>query len=81
MATTPEQWLYLLLTKTPLGTIRFLESRDENIFFNLKVIDKNGSENILESQLAEYIFPHVKIKASVNLKRSIRLSKEIIGGK
>ncbi|WP_151759852.1 ATP-binding protein [Acinetobacter nosocomialis] len=78
MATTPEQWLYLLLTKTPLGTIRFLDSEDENIFFNLKVIDKNGTENILESQLAEYIFPHVKIKASVNLKEVLDYQKKLL---
>lgn len=66
-AKTPNQWLYLLLIKTPLGCIRHSKLDRKDVVFDLKVITKNGEENILENQKANYIYPHDKIKASVNL--------------
>ena len=78
MAATPEQWLYLLLTKTPLGSINRLKSDEENISFNLTVIDKNGDEKTLENQISEYIYPHKKIKASVNLKEVLELQRKLL---
>ncbi|WP_394147182.1 hypothetical protein [Shewanella atlantica] len=77
-ATTPEQWLYLLLIKTPLGSIQYLDDNSESIKFELKVIDKNGSEKSLANNEAKYIFPHTKIKASVNLKDIIKLQSKLI---
>lgn len=67
-AKTPQQWLYLLLIKTPLGCIDYLNSKSKNISFDLKVIKKDGTSDTLENQDAHYIFPHTKIKASVDLK-------------
>jgi len=67
-ASTPEQWLYLLLIKTPLGSIGYIDNPKPDIKFNLKVISKNGATKEITDQSAKYIFPHLKIKASVNLK-------------
>ena len=67
-ATTPNQWLYLLLIKTPLGSIDFLEENNSTIKFNLTVIDKNENSTTIDSQKAKYIYPHKKINTSVNLK-------------
>jgi hypothetical protein len=77
-ATTPEQWLYLLLIKTPLGSINFLEENNLGIEFDLTVIKKNGEKENLSSQEAEYIYPHVKIKASVDLKEVIKIQQKLI---
>ena len=76
-AKTPEQWLYLLLIKTPLGSIDYLNDENSHISFDLKVIDKKGKEMILTDQNAKYIFPHKKIKASVDLKDVIEIQKRL----
>ncbi|MFM5559200.1 hypothetical protein [Aeromonas rivipollensis] len=77
-ASTPEQWLYLLLIKTPLGSIDYLKEEPDVISFELKVIDKHGSEKVLTDNEAKYIYPHTKIKASVNLKDIIKLQNKLI---
>ncbi|TSE09000.1 ATP-binding protein [Aquimarina algiphila] len=77
-AKTPQQWLYLLLIKTPLGCINYSHTKDKNITFDLKVIRKDGSEELLENQNAEYIFPHSKINASVDLKDIYAFQKNAI---
>lgn len=77
-ATTPEQWLYLLLIKTPLGSIRFLNEKPNYISFSINVVDKSGAEKILDNQEAAYIFPHLKISASTNLKEVIALQASLI---
>jgi hypothetical protein len=77
-ASTPEQWLYLLLIKTPLGSIEYSKSDNYCIKFNLTVIDKKGIKASLSEQDAKYIFPHTKIKASVNLKEIITLQQKLI---
>lgn len=66
-ATNVDQWLYLLLIKTPLGAVTF-GADDSEIKFNLTVIDKNGKSTNIQNQLCEYIYPHTKLTASVNLK-------------
>ena len=77
-AKTPQQWLYLLLIKTPLGCIDYSESESKNIIFDLKVIKKDGTSDFLENKKAHYIFPHSKIKASVNLKDILSFQKKAL---
>ena len=67
-ATTPEQWLYLLLIKTPLGFISHNDIDESNIKFDLTVIDKQGNSKTLENQSAHYKYPHNIITASVDIK-------------
>ena len=77
-AKTPEQWLYLLLIKTPLGCIEYISSKGKSISFDLNVIKKDGSSQILSNQDAVYIYPHKKIKASVNLKDVLKFQQKAI---
>lgn len=77
-ATTPEQWLYLFLIKTPLGSIYFLEDDNISISFSLTVIKKNGEKETIDNQEAKYIYPHDKIKASVSLKDVLLVQKKLI---
>lgn len=77
-ATTPEQWLYLLLIKTPLGSIDFIGGDNSQIKFDLTVIKKNGEKETVTDQEAKYIFPHNKIKASVSLKDVLSVQKKLI---
>lgn len=77
-ATTPEQWLYLLLIKTPLGSIDFSDEEHKNIKFDLTVIKKDGGQETISEQAAKYIFPHEKIKASVSLKDVLQIQKNLI---
>jgi hypothetical protein len=77
-AMTAEQWLYLLLIKTPLGFVNYLEDNDSLIKFNLKVINKNGEESNLTEQNAVYKYPHIEIKASKNLKDVISAQRTLI---
>lgn len=77
-ATTPEQWLYLLLIKTPLGSIDYIDGNNSEILFDLTIVNKKGEEKSLNSQTARYIFPHLKIKASVNLKDVVGVQKRLI---
>lgn len=77
-ATTPEQWLYLLLIKTPLGSIDFLNNNNSSIKFDLAVIKKNGEKEVVTDQDAKYIYPHKKIKASVALKDVLKVQKKLI---
>lgn len=77
-ATTPEQWLYLLLIKTPLGSIDFLAGDNSRIKFDLTVIKRNGDKETVTDQEAKYIYPHNKIKASVALKDVLNVQKKLI---
>ena len=77
-ATTPEQWLFLLLIKTPLGTVDYSESESLPMTFDLRVITKSSKESALVDQEARYIYPHTKIKASINLKEIIDLKQKFI---
>jgi hypothetical protein len=77
-AKTPQQWLYLLLIKTPLGTINYIGSEKNYITFDLKVTKKDGSFEILENQKAKYIYPNTIIKFSVNLKEIVKVQQKAI---
>lgn len=77
-ANTPEQWLYLLCSKTPLGTINYLSENADNISFDLTVIDKNGNYKSIDNKTACYIYPHNEIKASVNLKEVLQIQKKMV---
>lgn len=69
-ANTAEQWLYLLLIRTPLGMTIWPEE-NSIITFDLTVIDKNDVKTKIESYEAQYIYPHTKIKSSTNLSEVI----------
>ncbi len=78
-AVTPDQWLYLLLIKTPLGAISYLSDSSETIQFSLTVIDKAGKASSVSDVDAHYIFPHSKISASVNVREVLALQQKMIG--
>ena len=77
-ATTAEQWKYLFLIKTPLGAIHNQEESTNKVYFNLKVIDKSGNATEVSNSPAEFIYPHLKIKASVNLKDVLEDQKKLV---
>jgi hypothetical protein len=77
-ATTPDQWLYLLLLKTPLGSVSYLNSKADPIKFSLSVIDKTKGTKTLNDVEATYIFPHQKIAASVNIKEILTLQQKLL---
>lgn len=77
-ATTPEQWLYLLLIKTPLGSIDYLNGESSNIKFDLTVINESGDKKTLEDNNAKYIHPHNEINASINLKTILNFQEKSI---
>ncbi|KAA3645353.1 MAG: ATP-binding protein [Chloroflexi bacterium] len=80
-ANTPDQWLYLLLIKTPLGSIDRIKDAETPILFDLTVVDKNGEKRILENQYAKYIFPHTRINASTDLKEMYNAQQKLLNRK
>ncbi|MGL4667037.1 MAG: ATP-binding protein, partial [Saezia sp.] len=66
-ASTPEQWLYILLVKTPLGHINIPSGSESSIIFDLIVVNHCGEINSLKDIQAKYKFPHEEIKASQRL--------------
>ena len=77
-ATTPEQWLYLLLVKTPLGSINLPEMSKSGIPFDLHVIDKNGTKRSLLDIDTAYKFPHLEVKASQKLSKIKLLQQKAV---
>lgn len=78
-ASTPEQWLYLLLIKTPLGSIPHLNDKTPPIKFSLTVLEKiTGKPTTIDDANARYIFPHTKIAASVDLREVLDLQQKLI---
>lgn len=77
-AVTAEQWLYLLLIRTPLGSIRFIEDDESPIQFDLEVVDLHGNSTRLNNQSASYLYPHLRIKASVDLKEVLELQAKLL---
>lgn len=75
-ATTAEQWLYLLLIKTPLGAITFAPESSK-IKFQLTVKNKQGEVSVLSEQSCSYIYPHTRLSASVNLKDVLEVQKKL----
>ena len=70
-AENAQQWLHILLIKTPLGNIDFFDSNHNKTYCNLKVIDTRGVITEITDKAADYIYPHTKIQASANLKEII----------
>lgn len=66
-AQTAEQWLYLLLLKTPLGTIMLPQLTEHKIRFDLSVVDAGSNITIISDESAAYKFPHFEISASQKL--------------
>lgn len=66
-ASTPAQWLYLLLLKTPLGYISIEDGSASPISFDLHVIDADGNQHSLVGIDAKYKYPHEEISASQRL--------------
>lgn len=67
-AISPEQWLYLLLVKTPLGSICLPEMSPSDVIFDIIVVDKSGGTQVLENISTAYKYPHLEIKASQRLQ-------------
>jgi hypothetical protein len=76
-ATTANQWKYLLLIKTPLGSINFIEEENP-ITFDLEVIDSNGDVTKFTNEESKYIFPHEVISSNVDLKTIIAIQAKLI---
>lgn len=77
-ASTPDQWLYLLLIKTPLGHIDFHGQVNNKIKFDLIVTDANGVIERKDNCEAQYKFPHEEIQASPFLKDIIAAQKKAV---
>jgi hypothetical protein len=77
-AKNAEQWLFLLLIKTPLGNIDLFNEQKNPIKFDLKVIDSNGDVTEKNDQNCSYIYPHKHISSSVNLKEIFDASQKQI---
>lgn len=76
-ATTPEQWLFLLLLKTPLGTVKLDDNATYDTFFDLTVIDSQGNSQTLVDQTAKYLLPHNILSRSCDLKEIIKVQKHL----
>jgi len=66
-AQTAEQWLYLLLIKTPLGHIDLFDLTSSAVEFDLTVISTEGKVTVESSQPARYKYPNAEIAASQRL--------------
>jgi len=67
-ADTAQQWLHILLVKTPLGNIDFFNKNPNKTYVNLEVIDASGNRTEVKNEAADYVYPHLKIQASANLR-------------
>lgn len=77
-----DQWRHILLIKTPLGNVDFFDENPDKVKFDLTVISTDGTVTQEGSELASYLYPHIKIPASVNLKEVLDLqSKQTKAGK
>lgn len=77
-ADNAQQWLHILLIKTPLGNIDFF---NENLFkthVNLEVIDAAGNKTEINNEAADYVYPHTKINSSANLKEIIAFQEKLV---
>jgi len=77
-AENAEQWLHLLLVKTPLGNVDFFNKNSTKINFNLDVTDTKGVKTELIDITANYVYPHTKIQASIDLKEIIEYQQMLI---
>jgi hypothetical protein len=77
-AETALQWLHILLVKTPLGNIDFFNNNPNKTFVNLEVVDSSGVVTELNNETADYVYPHLKIQASVNLREITKYQQKLI---
>ncbi|WP_026915922.1 hypothetical protein [Christiangramia portivictoriae] len=77
-ASNADQWLYLLLIKTPLGNIDLFDEQEDKIFFEIEVVDKNGNITKSDNLVAKYIYPHSKITASGDIKQILQTQSDLI---
>ena len=66
-AQTAEQWLYLLLIKTPLGHINLADLNSSAVEFDLTVVSSEGLVTQESNQPARYKYPNAEIAASQKL--------------
>ena len=66
-AQTADQWLYLLLVKTPLGHINLADLTASAVEFDLTVVGSDGVETKASNQPARYKYPNAEISASQRL--------------
>jgi len=80
-ASTVEQWLYLLLIKTPLGCVDLLGKIVSKTSFELTVINAKGEKSsVIET--AGYIYPHSRIGASIDLREILQFqAKQVQAGR
>lgn len=76
-AVNAKQWVYLLLLKTPLGGIYFNKEASITSFY-LSVTDSQGEITSIDNELATYIYPHLKIKASADVKEILETQHTLI---
>lgn len=67
-AQTADQWLYLLLVKTPLGHINLADLTASAVEFDLTVVGSDGVETKASNQPARYKYPNAEISASQRLR-------------
>jgi len=79
-ASTPEQWLYLLLVKTPLGLINLDATERLTIQFDLTVKDKGGEERSINDRDIGYKYPHTEIKASRRISDIVEVQQKALDG-
>lgn len=77
-ARTANQWLYLLLIKTPLGSINLPECSPSSISFDLDVIDEGGNLTSITNGLTKYKFPHEEVKASQQLRKIVAAQQKAL---
>lgn len=66
-AISAEQWVTILLLKTPLGQIDLGRTAKE-IIFDLEVVAPTGHVTAVVRHLARYIYPHDAIAGSIKLR-------------
>jgi hypothetical protein len=77
-ADNAQQWLHILLIKTPLGNIDFFNENSFKTHVNLEVIDAAGKKTEINNEAADYVYPHTKINASANLKEIIAFQEKLV---
>lgn len=77
-AKTAEQWLYLLLVKTPLGAINLPNCSAAKILFDLEVVDKEGNRTQVNNFAPKYKYPHLEIKASQQLRKIVEIQQKAL---
>ena len=66
-AQSADQWLYLLLLKTPLGHINLADLNSSPVEFDLTVVGSDGSITAENDRHARYKYPNIEISASQKL--------------